>query len=416
MSKASRQRGSDLRALVSTGVVRLGGLGANALQAFILPMLLGPTAFGLFSSLFTVLLVASGIIRVPLEVLVQRGRDGRGEGALRLVYGPREFGLAVLFALLLGTLTYVGLYLAQGRSGSASFAIGLGAATVIAGLSGLRRGEHLVLERTARVEQLDAIVRPALFLGLVGAAWLFGRAEQWWPTLLIASFLLVLAWPNLVAAQRVRRAATGSEAAVAPWRNLTLSNGLSIGVKHADVLIIGAYLSLETVGRYFIIARLADLIAFGYSFAAARFVHRFATAWREGRHGEARAIIGRAMAYGAAISCLMAAGAAFLSPFVLPLIDPLLADYWLALVLLLAAAIINSTLGLCGAFMTALDPRHMLKIKIACNPLAVVAMLVAVPRFGVMGAATVTLGFALSLQLLSAFMFRRLTREEGCGS
>lgn len=412
-ARRSLAPGSDLAAMLASGVVRLGAIGMNATQAFVLPMLLGPVAFGLFSSLFTVLLVASGVIREPLEILVQRGRlrDEEGRGELRLAYERGQFRRAILFALLLGSVLFGLLLYSQDERGSTGFAVGLWAATLIAGLSGLRRGEHLVHGRTAWTEQLDAIGRPVLFLMLVAAAALFGIEDQWWAAALVASYLILLPLPNLAATRRMVRGAVGKEKALRPWRDLTLSNGLSLAVKHAGVLVIGASFSLETVGRYFIVARIADIIAFGYSFAAARFVHRFAGQWRGGDVAAARATARRASLFGFGISAVAATGAVLLAPFVFPLIDPGLTDFLPILWVLAGTAVINSTIGVAGAFLVSIDPRHMLTIKFIANPIALVAMLLVVPRFGPMGAALVSLGFALSLQLASLLFFSRLMRR-----
>jgi hypothetical protein len=79
---------------------------------------------------------------------------------------------------------------------------------------------------------------------------------------------------------------------------------------------------------------------------------------------------------------------------------------------LVAAQVINGTVGVQGAFLTAIDPRYALGLKLVLNPIAIGAMLLAVPAFGPVGAAAVACLYMLGMQLANMLILRRILGRE----
>jgi len=413
-SRLGGRGGDDLIALFKSACVQLFSVGLNAAQSILLPLMVGPAAFGLFAGIYTNVMVAVGVGRGPIEILVQRGHTHGPRGGT-MIYRKRELFQVFAAGLLLAIALFIGLSVMQRWSVSLSLGALLTVAVGVGAASGLRRGLLISTSRTSQLELLDMVARPAIFLAGAGICWWMGMVEPLLLWLLAGSFILVLAWPNLRAVRKTTTIVAGNESAFRPWSYVLGSSGLSILVKNADVIVLGMFLDPATVGRYFIVARIADLAAFGYSFAAARFVHRFAVARRNGDHSEAAQVIRQAGRFGLAVASIVAVAILLAAPLLLPLIDRELSNYLLPLAILLCAQVINATLGVRGAFLTAIDPRYTLGLKLLINPLALGAMILAVPAFGPLGAATVAALFVFAMQLANTVLLRRVLEKEATG-
>jgi O-antigen/teichoic acid export membrane protein len=404
-------RNDDVGALLKSASTQMMATVVNAGQSVLLPLMAGPQVFGLYAGLYTNMMVAVGIGRGPIELLVQRGHQHLGQGAA-MIYRRRALLRVFLVAIALAVCLFVALSAVQRWPVSIGAVLFLTIGVATGAASGLRRGLLMTRNRTGEVERLDLVVRPALFLGAAGICWWLGVLDSVLIWLVAASFIAVLAWPNLKAVGDAMSLDDGIDAAFRPWSRLLMSNGLSILVKNADVIILGMYLDVSTVGRYYIVARVADLAAFGYSFATARFVHLFASARRKGDRGEVRRLISRAAWFGGTIAAVAATSILVVGPIALPLIDPVLRDYWIPLAILVAAQVINGTVGVQGAFLTAIDPRYAVGLKLVLNPIAIGAMLLAVPAFGPVGAAAVACLYMLGMQLANMLILRRILGRE----
>lgn len=409
-------RGSDdVVALFRSAWVQMLSVGINAGQSILLPLMMGPATFGLFAGIYTNMMVAVGIGRGPIEMLIQRGH-AHGPDHSTLIYRRQALCRVFLAGLLSSLIMFIGLSAVQRWDISGSLYLFLTLTVGIGAASGLRRGLLVSTNRTSELEVLDMVARPTLFLAAAGLSWWLGLLEPLLLWLLGASFVLVLTWPNLKAARATAVLTEGNDSAFRPWSYLMASSGLSILVKNVDVIILAMFLDDATVGRYYIVARIADLAAFGYSFAAGRFVHRFAAARRLKDWDGVSEVVRRATLFGIAIAGATSAGIIVIAPHVLPLIDPALSDYLLPLAMLLLAQIFNATLGVRGAFLNAIEPRHTLGIKLLLNPIAIVAMVLAVPSFGMVGAAAVTTIFCIAMQTTNSLALRRVMATELRGS
>lgn len=407
----SLRSSDDVVSLIKSAWVQIFAIGVNAGQSILLPLMVGPNIFGIFAGLYTNMTVAIGVGRGPIELLVQRGNDPASPGQ-NMIYRRRGLFWVNLAALLVAASLFLGLSTIQRWPVSIGLYVFLSAAVFVGAASGLRRGVLVSRNRTYELELLDLVVRPALFLLAIGACWWIGIAESAVLWLLGLSFFVVLALPNLKTMFSAAAMVGGKDSPLQPWSHLLASNGLSLLVKNADVILLGMYLDATTVGRYFIVARIADLAAFGYNFTSARFVHRFARAIRAGEWSDSLSLCTRANKFGLSIAGFTAIVILAAAPPLLPIIDVGLSEYIAPLAILLLAQVINATLGVQGAFLTAIDPRYTLGIKLLLNPLALLAMILSVPIFGPIGASIVSATFILAMQLTNTILLRRVIRSK----
>lgn len=379
----------------------------NFAQSILLPVMLGPASFGLYAGIYTNIMVGVGIGRGPIESLIQRGCE-----ANHSIYDYRSFRNVLIASIVLSIFLFIAVSAVQRWKISNLTYLVLSLSVFIGAASGVRRGLLITAGRTSELEVLDTVIRPALFILAAAICWQVGVVDQVFFWLLGASFIISLAAPNVHAFRAFTEFSPGHESAIKPWLALLASGGLSILVKNADVIILGMFLDPPTVGRYFIIARIADIAAFGYSFASARFVHRFAKARRDDQLDHMEKLITRATIFGFAIASSASVAILTLGYLLLPLIDPVLSDYTGALAILLFAQLLNATLGVRGAFLTAIDPRYTLGLKLLLNPAAILMMFLIVPRYGPLGAALVSSTFIAFMQLSSTVLLNRLMIKE----
>lgn len=387
-------------------------LAVNASLVLLLPSVIGADSYGDYAVLVSALALAVGVFRGPVEVLVQRSYQMTPSGfstrydltTLRCLIVLTAFTGACLFLLTISLSDRRFSHLAL-----LMLAVGAGVAV----LSGLRRGRLMVSNRTDRVDILDLLLRPSTFIvSVLVVAATSGASGATMPYLLGASFVAVLTVPNLLALRADIQSTTGGAVvALRDWAKLAASSGVSALGKSADVLLLSAFGEGTAVGSYFILARMADLLAFGNSYANLRYTHRFAEAVRKGDTTARRGIVRSATRLSTAVAVSGAVPVLVLGPWLLPLVQSGLGAYYPAFAILVCAQVVNGLFGPRGAFVSSQWPGAALAIKSVNMALGLILLYAAVRFYGVFGAAGAMAVSIVMANLLSAVAFRSLTRS-----
>jgi O-antigen/teichoic acid export membrane protein len=388
-------------------------LGLNFAQAIILARWLHADAYGLYAAVYVNLTIGIALARGPIELLVQRSGQ-IDSGAIELRYRSDEFRRVFLIGGLLGTATFAFITFTQGLAiGAFEYALLL-VGIALSSLSGVRRAELMLRGRTDRIDILDLLVRPMLFLAMVGVAHFMNLSDDLTVLLLGLSFVLALTLPNLRSLRHTLASARfGNVGVVSDWVKYSSSVALSALTKTLDVILVTYLIGGAAVGSYFLLTRMADVLAFGSTYANLRYTHRFARSVRDGDWPQAQRIMARAMALSGGVAAVGAVLALGLGTWLLPLIQPGL-DGWMGVfAILIVAQVVNGVCGPNGSFLGVLQPGQALLFKFISAAALLAIMPVTILAWGPIGAAIATAGSVILLNLLTMIaLLRRLRTGE----
>lgn len=411
MALKGRVSRSGLMTFGRSSAVRITMLAINTLQVFVLARLLDAESYGLYAALFTNALIAVTIARDPLELLVKRGFEAR-EGGLDTVYSARGLAILVPLSFVLALATFAGITATQDLAMDVPGYLVLLGGLAVAMASAPRRGEHILRNRTDQVDVADFLLRPIAFLLLVAGAKLAGLDWAGVAVLLGASFILTLAWPNLRAILALRgRIGFGRKSPMRDWLSYSAATGLGAFSKNLDVIIITYAIGGPAVGSYYLLARAADLLAFGNTYAILRYVHQFAAADRRRAKSAVDGIVRRAALVSGSVALAGAAGAILAGPWLLPYIQPGLDRYFPVLAILVAGQAVNGVCGPNGAFLAALRPGRVLAIKAIVQLPGLALLPFAVDSHGLIGAAATSAGMVAIVNIICFVELRRALTE-----
>lgn len=370
-----------------SSAIKIGILAANALQVLVIVRVLDSVTYALYAAVYTNITVAVNVARSPIERLFQRGAEKNGE-TLSIAYPKQEFVSLQVFSALVSCLVFLGITVSQGLGISFIGYAVLTISVIVATGSCARRGYLMIMNKTDKIDILDYLVRPFLFIISIYVMHLMGvDVDAWMIVILGLSYLVPLSWPNLVVGLQVMvRSAYGTKRLLYDWLSYFLTTTLSVGSKNMDVILLTYFVPGPSVGSYFLLARMADLLSFGNSYANLRYTHAFARSYRVCDSAKIATIINRAALVSGGIAIVGAAIGLGSSPW-LARIQPGLDAYMPVFAILLIAQVVNGVCGPNGAFLSALEPGFVMTIKAVTGVAAVVLMPVMIHLYGLTGAA-----------------------------
>lgn len=291
------------------------------------------------------------------------------------------------------------------------FLVGLALLPLIA-LSQVRSAALRGLGRVVPSQLPDAILRPALFMLLTGAAYL-ATGPQLTAVLvmnmhilaaglafLVGVVLLIRSRPEGLVSAQTRQMDSES------WRRAILPLALIAGAQsitaNADLLMLGWWREAAEIGQYKVAGSAANMCAIGLSIVALVVNPRFATHYRANEISVLSALAGRAAAVGFVASFPIATALLIWPDIVLRLVFG--ADFAggaTALRLLVLGQIANTFFGSSIGLLTMTgNERHAMKGLVIGATLNVLLNALLVPQYGIEGAAVATLISTLLWNLL----------------
>jgi hypothetical protein len=397
---------------VRSSRVKVATLIVNASLVLLLPGVIGPEGYGDYAVLVSALAVAIGTFRGPIEILLQRSYQLEPSGFVTCYDAARLHKLTFLTSVAAIGLFLLMIILSKRNFPPATLGVlAFGAMTGV--LSGLRRGRLIVSNLTDRVDVLDVLLQPAVFFAsiLICVA-IFKISSQAMPIVLGASFVVVLTVPNIKALYiDIRTTSGGGAIVLRDWSKLALSSGLSALTKNADILLLSSLIGGPAVGSYFILVRIAGLLAFGNNYANLRYTHHFARAARDRDFAVRHATVLSATKFSTAVAAAGGGAALVLAPWLLPLVQPGLGDYYFSFAMLIGAQLVNGLFGPRGSFLSSQWPGVALVLKSVNTVFGLTLLYFLAQSYGLTGAAAAQSLTIVTANILYNFAFRSLAKS-----
>ena len=389
------------RSALSVLAARVGAAGCAYVAQVLMARLMGGSEYGVFATAW-----------VWIAILGHASTWGFGQAACRFVPAYRTAGdAAAARGFLRG-----GALVALGGGALASLA---GALLLLAARDWLETGRFapfllalLVIPVFALQDFAEGVargfgwpllaiappylVRQALVMGAMAAALQLGAPAEAWVAVAatLAATGLALALQVTVLVRRLSVALPrGERAARWPdWRRVALPLALvdlaGSGLVFVDVLALGLVMPPAAVGVYFAATRLLQFVVFvQFAASAATNAHLAEAGARDDRAGLA-ALVRRRARLATLATLAVGAGVLVASPLLLGLFGPGFAGATPILAVLVAGALASSALGPADDLLTMCGgERICAAVSCAAVALAGLAVLVAAPLFGVVGAA-----------------------------
>lgn len=246
----------------------------------------------------------------------------------------------------------------------------------------------------------DFVLRPVVFLGLLGAA-VWGCAATLDATTVLTLNLAALALAFAVGLFWQRRARPAPLHDTPPtyrdreWLALALPMFLIVGLNlissRIDVILLGLLSTSENVGAYAAASRIADVIVFGLASANAIAAPLIAGLHAAGKREELQTLVKSAARGILAFTLPLALGVLVFGREILALFGDGFAAGYPVLAILVAGQLVNALAGPVGFLMT-MTGAHRAAVKIVASSalLNLVLNAVLIPLFGMLGAAVAT--------------------------
>lgn len=423
---------SDLNGLLQAGLLRsVGSLGikvATAGLTYLTYVVLSRTqtsdeyghfAFGLALATVLAILAGAGQPMAILRLWAERRSKGDETGARQAVAAGSTItigaGFLVSLLLCLAALAYLP-FLAPGDSVSQFF----GAAFLILPLalseynSSVLRAQGSLWTALLPRDIFWRLALPAAVLGLFAMGIVLSGPDA---LALSAALLLgVLGLQMLAAARRLYTIWPARRAApiIAHWRQwgglsgwLLLGALIETAALNADVILIGLMLDIESSGLYFNAFRTAGLMTL-FTFAIELVIAPMvAEHFHAGNMRKAQAITALCAWAGFAFSLVVFAAFSFFGTDILGLFGPAYADGWLILILLSFGLLFDAITGPSKIVMMMTGhERPYVVIFGTIMGLGFLLQIVAIPIWGLVGAATINMGSRVIAQLSIALWCR----------
>jgi O-antigen/teichoic acid export membrane protein len=394
--------------------LQISGVGLLFLMHAVFARSIGPSGYGIFAYALAMTAVLSSLVPLgwPTALLrfiseyVEGERWGLLKGALRRSY-QTTFLVSIVAALIL----YGASYLVQGDT-----AIGMRYAALLLPLSsfvGLRRKALRALGKLKTSIVLEDIGLPSLAIVgvlLVGIATASGAVAVY---LCSAVVIFILSnWQlrrSLPAEGRYAKAEFQTQAWMVVALPMAFGGAGQLLLTRADVLVLGALTSPETVGLYNAAGRISVLVAFSLNAVNAVVAPMISAAFHGGRRGQAKRLLYRAMLLSTLGALPVFAFVALFPGFLLGFFGQEFVEASPLLRILAIGQLINAITGPVG-FALLMTGRE----KAFAGTMGVVIAgtlaghLLLIPHYGATGAAIVT---AASIAILNCWQFLISTRS-----
>lgn len=403
----SKGEGAGTQHLRRGGVgvlITVAALAISLLQSIVLARILGPEGYGVYAFVFAVVSVMVIPIQFGIVNLLVRETArahahedwptmlGVWAWATRSVWGLSAFYCAC---------GAIGAWWGAGRfSGEqlATFVLGVLLVPLI-GLGNIRGAALRGLRAVVHGRLPAEIIRPGLFVALVGGAWLglpvtLGPAQVMGLHGLAAALALAVAWVLLRRARPVmlngsflprieHRAWLGSAIP------LMMAAGLQLLNNNSDLLMLGWLGNATDVGIYNVVIKGAALVIFGLQVANMVFTPYFARLHAQGDYVRLRALARLAVRLTLVIALPVAAVFVFFAEDILRAVfGEAFTPGALPLAVLAAGQLVSAASGAQGALLTMTGHERDVAKAVAIGAVANVIMnAVLIPPFGMVGAA-----------------------------
>ncbi len=400
-----------LHAMAALGI-RLAAAGLAYPLQILLARVLGPADYGLYNITWNILTIGGFLATLGSSELAVR--------FLAQYHERREFALANGFLRAGMLATTLGALLAV--AAGIAMAPWIGAAYGPLSETLLRTGV-LVLPFFALTDFVEGVarsqgwtiralappyvLRQALIILLVGGMALVMPAVPAQGVMIATVVAGALGAAAHVALVPLRSAVPKAAPAydIATWRaaaaSTLLSDGAMLARQHIDLILLGLFVSPQTLGHYFAATRLASLPGLIEFAVKAGMGHRFARAAQSLEANAIAAVYGEArrmaLLPGLAASLLLILAA----PFVLALFGPDFAPAAPLATLLIAATTLRLVVGPGDeALAMAGHPRLVWRCNGLCAAMMALATLLLAPSHGAMGAAIASLAGSIASSIL----------------
>lgn len=415
------------RGLSGTFFISVVGKGMAFVTAIVLARLMGPANLGVYA----MALAVAQLLRLPsamgLPGLVVRYVSAyEAQERWDLLRGllRRTSQITLILSTVVAIIGSAVVWALNNRLGpekSAALWIALWMIPLLDG-SGIRGAALQGLRRVVLAQIPDVLVRPVLFLVLVGIAWKFTGSALLTPMLTIGLYFVAVAVPFALGIVLLFRAVpaivwkssfatdyTRWRGSLLPFMLLHTSNLL---VSQIDTLMLSAFSTDSSVGLYRVAWQGGEVISFALVIVNIVIQPMISRLYTQGDYARLQRMVTLTARLVAAITFPLALFLIILGPWLLPLIfgSAYQASYP-PMAILIAGQLINVAAGSVGLllFMTGHESDAARAIGLAAV-INVVLDWVLIPYFGVEGAAVAS---TVSLMGWNVYLFRRVRRRLG---
>lgn len=433
-SRLASLKGNNLRAQLLRGgagtmVLNLAGLGFSLAITVLLARALGPSAFGVYSFVLTVMAVLAlpATFGLP-NLLVRETARAQSTGDWPLTRGLWRWSLrlVIVASAVIMCLTVAVLFLVAGHSQLITdqrhvFLVALILIPLL-GISALRAAQLRGLRHVLLAQVPEYLVRPLAMFGLIVGFWWIWPVVEVSPVAAVVFNVIALGGAFLAGSWLVRRcrpepllhhgtASTQQRAWLAASIPLVLTEGVNLINQHIDILMLGVLESTEEIGIYRVVVYGATLVAFGLTAVNMVVAPYFARLYAQGDMVTLQRLITRSAQ--AVVLLALPAVLVFLAfgrELIEGIFGPAYATGYWPLVVLSLGQLVNALVGSVGVLLNMTGHERGVAVGAALN---VVLNLALIPSFGMVGAA---LASTVSLVVWNLILWRTVHRRLGLES
>ncbi|KTG16290.1 MULTISPECIES: flippase [unclassified Guyparkeria] len=431
--KGEGLRAQLLRGGLGTMGLRLFGLALSLAIAVILARALGPAGFGVYSFVLTVMTVLALPARFGMpNLLVRETARAQSAGDWPMIRGLWRWSLRLLAltSIVIVLITGVVLIGLTGHSQLVAeqrdvFLVGL-VLVPLMGIAALRGAQLRGLRHVLSGQMPELLVRPLVFIGLLGGLWWLWPVVEISPVAAILFNAIALLAAFITGSWLVRRYRPGplqrpgetsmqQRAWLAATLPLALTEGVNLINQHVDILMLGVMGSTEEVGIYRVVVHGATLVAFGLAAVNMVVAPHFARLHAQGDMATLQRLITRSAQ--AVVLLALPAVLVFVA-FGRELIgwvfgQDFVGGYW-PLVILAGGQLVNALVGSVAVLLNMTGHERDVTRGVALGAiLNVVLNLALIPSFGMVGAAIASTS---SLVVWNLILWRVVHRRLGLES
>lgn len=416
-SMIRKQAASSLgRGTVEAFVLRAGGAGLLFLMHIVLGRTIGPEGYGTFSYVLALSMILAMVVPLgwPTALMrfiaqyIEQQRWGLLRGAVK-----RAYQVTFLFAMVAASVLFGISYWSHV---SPEMAANLRYASLLLPLLAsvaLRRNALQGLQRVKASIIPEEIILPLLMIAGVylfvvstGAGALFVYAGVALLTFLLSNIWLLRSLP-------LESRAAKPEFQTRMWMTVALpmvfADFSQLAIGRTDVLILGATMDAGSVGLYSAASRIALLSTFVMTAVNTIGMPMLASAYYGGRLDQFRSIMCRAALWSTLGALPLFAAMIFFPQLLLGFFGPEFTQGALLLRLLALGQFINALTGLVGSALVMTGHQRTFALVVALVAAGnVLGLLVAIPTWGVVGAAVVTTTSVATLNICLLLLVRRI--------
>jgi len=406
---------------------------ANTLLAFVttvlLARLLGAEGYGMYAYALALVTLLAMPAHAGLPNLVLRetargmaeARPDHVRGVWRWA-GRVVAGLSALVVVAAGPLLVIwqgGLSSPQGRT----LAWALLLVPLIA-LGNLRGAALRGLQRIVEGQLPEFLLRPALFLLLVGGAAVFFRGHVSPPSAMalqaaasLGAFLAGawLLWKATPPGVRGAGGTANSEGWLLSSTLFALLAGMSVVANQAATVLLGIFRTPEEVGVYRVASQLGTLAAFGLLAVNQVLAPRFADLYTRGRQKDLQRLVTAGARVMLAFNLILTILFVLLGPSFFRLVfGPEFSASYVPLLILLGGQVVNSAVGSAVMLLNMTgQERETVQGMVIGTSVNVILGLLLIPAWGTCGAAAAT---AVGMIVWKVLLWRRVRNVLGINS